>query len=63
MYELKDNFLSDDDFTSLKNLMIGGPFPWYYNIGNMVKMERISLLMHFMIDYKRSPYLSATNNV
>ena len=35
MYELKDNFLSDDDFTSLKNLMIGGPFPWYYNIGKV----------------------------
>jgi len=31
MYELKDNFLSYDDFSNLSNLMLGSDFPWFYN--------------------------------
>ena len=31
MYEVKDNFLSDDDFSNLSALMLSHDLPWYYN--------------------------------
>ena len=31
MHEVKDNFLSDDDFSNLRDLMLGSDFPWFYN--------------------------------
>ena len=30
MYELKDNFLKDEDFESLTELVFSEPFPWFY---------------------------------
>ena len=31
MYEIVDNFLSDDDFSNLQDLMLGPHLPWFYN--------------------------------
>jgi|TARA_R110002020_G_scaffold281544_1_gene497300 hypothetical protein len=30
-YTIKDNFLSDKDFRSLSDVMLGADIPWYYN--------------------------------
>mgnify|MGYP001093154704 CR=1 FL=1 len=33
--EVIDNFLNDDDFRDLSNLILGNNFPWFY--GNVVE--------------------------
>lgn len=30
-YIVKDNFLKQEDFENIKNVMLGSDFPWYYN--------------------------------
>ena len=31
MYEVLDNFLQEDEFNNIKNIIMGDNFPWYYN--------------------------------
>ena len=33
--EYTDNFLSADDFSKIRDLLMGDYFPWYYNIGRV----------------------------
>ena len=34
-YTIKDNFLSDDEFSSIRELLMGDWFPWFYNVGRV----------------------------
>jgi hypothetical protein len=31
MYEVIDNFLPEEEFNNIKNIVMGNNFPWYYN--------------------------------
>lgn len=39
-YQIIDNFLSNDDFDAIKEAMMSGFFPWYYNPGTLPYQEQ-----------------------
>jgi len=46
-YEVVDNFLEEEDFKNIENIMLGADFPWYYN--NYVTKEED---IHNLHDYQ-----------
>lgn len=47
-----DNFLSDDEFIKVKDMMMGDLFPWYLNVGRVSRDDGDYQLTHtFYRDY------------
>jgi hypothetical protein len=62
-----DNFLSEHEFMSIKNLLMGSDFPWYFNEGVIVEdndKANFQFTHSFYRNYKpESSYIEALNPI
>jgi hypothetical protein len=62
MIEVVDNFLPEEVFTQIKNVLCGKNFPWYYNdyVASAEKKDDLFYFTHMFYDTERGEEISPT---
>jgi len=62
MIKVVDNFLPEEVFTQIKNVLCGKNFPWYYNdyVASAEKKDDLFYFTHMFYDTERGEEISPT---